>query len=105
MRIILGSAFQRWNSKQRQQQQDFLMSLTPDRIEVFSKDFAGQIVPTVDSKVKDELSLFASDLVECITKCNSAPKTVAMIMNTLNACLNICIEGECVSVKLKKKRE
>ncbi|CAO3666201.1 unnamed protein product [Rhizopus stolonifer] len=98
LRIILGSAFQRWNSKQRQQQQDFLMSLTPDRIEVLSKDFAGQIVPTVDSKVKDELSLFASDLVECITKCNSARKTAAMIMNTLNACLNICIEGECFNI-------
>ncbi|KAG1050312.1 hypothetical protein G6F43_007409 [Rhizopus delemar] len=77
------------------------MSLSPKLLKEFSIKFAKQIIPTADNEAKERLSLLASDLAEYIIKCESASVTIPQILNTLSACLNICIQEKLASIQYR----
>ncbi|KAI9279830.1 hypothetical protein BY458DRAFT_487714 [Sporodiniella umbellata] len=92
LRILLGYTFQEKNLDQQQNQFDFSVSFTSDRIEVLSKRFAEKFVPTGDCKAKELLITIASDLANSIIKCVSIRGAIGQIVYTLGACLSICIK-------------
>lgn len=101
LRVLLGPVFQQWNIQHHENRRDFTMSLSPKLLKEFSIKFAKQIIPTADNEAKERLSLLAFDLAEYIIKCESASVTIPQILNTLSACLNICIQEKLASIQYR----